>query len=443
MSAFDRFSRRRVLKSTGVLLGLPILESFAQKASFEVKPRAIFIFLPNGVWCPDWKVNETAKDYVFPRSLESLKNHKKDILMLGNLGHEKARANGDGAGDHARSSGTFLTARQIYKTSGKNIQAGVSFDQVLASKVRGQCDFDSLEYSMEAGGVAGQCDSGYSCAYVNNISWANAHLPLARESRVRDAFERLFGDPEAHVSQRNKAILQARQSSVLDLVRSESKDLMRVISKNDRVKIEEYQDSLRDLEKSLNVASHTELDQDIELPDFSRNQRLDYPRKVKLFYDVMTLALQTNKTRVMSLMLGRGGSNLRHKSLGMEEGHHALSHHQNKSHKIEQLKKIDRYHAEHFAYFLDRLKSVQEGERNLLDNSMVLFGSCIRDGNRHDHHDLPLILAGSSAGGLKSGGSKVFAQETPLSNLFLTISDQFGAPVQKFGDSTGRVDLVI
>lgn len=441
MSRFDHFSRRKAIKTTGVLMGLPFLETFAQKTSSKDKVRAVFIFLPNGVWCPDWKSNESGSDYALPTSLESLKDHKKDFLMLGNLGHEKARSNGDGAGDHARSSGTFLTARQIRKTSGKNIQAGTSFDQVLASKVRGQCSFDSLEYSMEAGGVAGQCDSGYSCAYVNNISWANAHLPLARESRVRDAFERLFGDPEARVSERKKAMYRARRSSVLDLVRSESQDLMRIVSKNDRVKIEEYQDSLRDLEKRVALASHTELNPDLELPDFSRNQRMDYPRKVKLFYDVMTLALQTNKTRVASLMLGRGGSNLRHKSLGIEEGHHSLSHHQSKAHKIEQVKKIDRYHAEHFSYFLKRLKSVQEGEGNLLDNSMVLFGSCIRDGNRHDHHDLPLILAGSGAGNIKSGESRIFDKETPLSNLFLTMADNFGTAVQNFGDSTGRLNL--
>lgn len=441
MNAFDQFSRRRVIQVAGLAMSLPWLETFADKKQDKAKTRAVFIFLPNGVWSPDWKPEQAGAGYTMPASLESLEEHRKDLLLLSNLGHEKARSNGDGAGDHARSSGTFLTARQVRKTSGKNIQAGVSFDQVLASQIRGKCTFDSLEYSMESGGVAGQCDSGYSCAYVNNISWANAQLPLARESRVRDAFERLFGDPEAHLSRRQKALARARQSSVLDLVQQESQDLMRVVSKSDRLKIEEYQDALRDMEKSMMIASETDLDEIFEVPDFSTHKSFSYPRKVKLFYDVMTLALQTNKTRVSTLMLGRGGSNLRHKSLGVEEGHHSLSHHQNKEHKIEQLKKIDRYHVEHFSYFLQKLKSVQEGEQNLLDNSMVLFGSCIRDGNRHDHHNLPLILAGKGRGAIKTGEHKVYAEETPLSNLFLGMSNVFGTPVQKFGDSSERIAL--
>ncbi|WDE97981.1 DUF1552 domain-containing protein [Lentisphaera profundi] len=441
MNTYDHFSRRQLIKAGGVAMSFPYLESVASAKAIESKKRAVFIFAPNGVWDPDWKVQETGADFQLPRSLESLADHKGQLNFFSNLGHEKARANGDGAGDHARSSGTFLTAQQIRKTSGKNIRAGVSFDQVLAAKKRGLCAFDSLEYSMEDGGIAGQCDSGYSCAYVNNISWKNAQLPMSRESRVRDAFERLFGDPEAHLGKKQQAQARMRESSVLDLVRSESNDLMKRLSKSDREKIVEYQDSLRSLEKRVQNLDKIEFDKDFKTPDFTRHQIMDYERKVKLFYDVMTLALQTNKTQVCSLMLGRGGSNLRFGSIGIKEGHHTLSHHKNDENKIEQLKKIDRFHIENFSYFLSRLKEVQEGSSNLLDNSLVLFGSCIRDGNRHDHHDLPVILAGNAGGKVKTGESRVFNEKTPLANLFLGMSSALGTAIQKFGDSDGLIDL--
>ena len=436
-----RYDRRQVLRAAGICMALPLFETFGAQELIKRKKRAVFIFAPNGVWIPDWKSQGAQQGFNLPPSLTGLNSFKNDISTLSNLGHEKARANGDGPGDHARSSGTFLTATQIKKTAAKDISAGISFDQILANQLARETSFKSLEYSMEAGGSAGECDSGYSCAYVNNISWANAHLPLPRESRPREAFERLFGDPEAHLNALHRAQVKMRQGSVLDLVLSESGDLMRRLSKSDNSKMQEYQDSVRALEKRLTDNEKSELNQEIDVPDFSSGKPMDYRRKVRLFYDVMTLAMQTDKTRVCSLMLGRGGSNIRHASLGVKEGHHSLSHHKNDAEKIAQIKLIDRFHIDQFAYFLERLREVKEGGFSLLDNSMLLFGSCIHDGNRHNHHDLPLILAGHGAGALRGGQHLTHQKETPLANLFLGMSEAMGQPLARMGDSNGKIDL--
>ena len=432
------FSRRTVLKGLGVSMTLPWLESVQgrQKSSDAGPARALFIFMPNGFIMPSWKVKGEGKDYQLSETLQLMKPFKNDFNVYSNLTHAKARANGDGAGDHARSSGTFLTSRQMKKTSGKDIRAGVSVDQLIAAKVGKNTDLPSLELGCEKGQLAGNCDSGYSCAYSGNISWKNEKLPMVKEIIPRAVFTRLFGDPKQHLSKREIARRASEEASILDLVRQESKSMMGKLSASDQYRVKEYMESVRAVEKRLQNVEKNFVD--IEVPKMPKGVPSDFKAHLRLMYDLITLSFQADKTRVGTLMLGNAGSNRRYSFLGQNEGHHALSHHKNEKKKIDMIKAIDKFHIEQFAYFIRRLKETKDGNSNLLHNSMVLLGSGIADGNRHSHDDLPTLVAGNAAGKLKTGMHKIAPKDTPIANFYLGMMDLMGVHEKTFGDSNGR-----
>lgn len=431
-------SRRSILKGMGVSMTLPWLESVQGKEKMDSgRPlRGLFIFMPNGFIMPSWKPEGQGKDYKLSETLQVMKPFKNDFTLYSNLTHDKARANGDGGGDHARSSGTYLTSRQMKKTSGNDIRAGVSVDQIIAAKVGSHTDLPSLEVGCERGQLAGNCDSGYSCAYSGNISWKNEKLPMVKEVNPRLVFARLFGDPKQHLSRREKARRAMEEVSILDLVREESKSLMGKVSSADQYKLNEYIESVRSVEKRLQNVEKNYVN--VEVPQMPKGVPSDFKTHLRLMYDLIVLAFQADKTRIGTLMLGNAGSNRRYDFLGQNEGHHALSHHGNDQKKVDMIKQIDKFHVEQFAYFVRRLKETKDGDSNLLYNSMIMLGSGIADGNRHSHHDLPTLIAGNACGKFETGLHKVAPKDTPIANFYLSLMDMFGAHEKSFGDSNGR-----
>ena len=342
----------------------------------------------------------------------------------------------DGAGDHARCASTYLTGAHPYKTSGADIKVGVSVDQAAAQQVGFRTRLPSLELGLRQGRNAGNCDSGYSCAYSNNVSWKTETVPMAKEINPRLAFERIFGTGEkADESRRRRDFYR---KSILDLVRQDAEALVGQLGKDDRAKMDEYFQSVRDLE--LRVQRAQELANierpDIDLPDATPSS---FEEHMHLMYDIIALAFQTDSTRIATLMLGNAGSNRSYKMVGVNEGHHQLSHHRNDEATMDKIRRIDLYLAEGFKYFLKKMKSIPEGESNVLENSMIVYGSGLSDGNRHSHHDLPIVLAGSAGKTIETGRHIVLAEETPLNNLFLSMLDRMDAGVKAIGDSTGRL----
>ncbi|MCA9013934.1 MAG: DUF1552 domain-containing protein [Planctomycetaceae bacterium] len=439
--------RRTFLKGIGTTMALPLLEimqpheSLVSAAAVAGKPpvRTAYIFFPNGVIGPSWMPTTTGKEYQLPKSLKPLESVKSDINVISGLAQINARALGDGAGDHARCASVYLTSAHPTKTSGADIKAGISVDQVAAQQVGHQTRLPSLELGLVRGRNAGQCDSGYSCAYSSNISWRTPTTPTAKEIVPKLAFERLFGGGEEREKQRARH-LKDRQS-ILDLVKHDADQLKKQLGKNDKRKIDEYFSSVREIEVRIERSTTQEKIKppEMQLPDGIPSELQEH---VRLMYDLLVLAFQTDTTRIATFMVGNAGSNRTYPMVGVNSGHHELSHHRDDVKKIADIQKIDEYLVSQFAYFLNRLKSTPEGNSNLLDNSMICYGSAIGDGNRHTHHDLPIILAGKGGGTIKTGFHHQVPTETPLSNLFVSMLDRAGAPVQSFGDSTGRLTVI-
>ena len=437
-----RLPRRTFLKGVGLSMGLPVLEAMqpATRLAAAANPshptRAAFVFFPNGAIMPAWTPSGEGTDYKLSETLRPLEKFKQQFNVITGLAQDNGRAKGDGPGDHARCASTFLTGSHPYKTSGDNIKVGVSVDQSAAKSIGHLTKLPSLELGIEKGRNAGNCDSGYSCAYSSNVSWKTATTPMAKEIHPRLVFERLFG------SDQGKAAGQAERNrdrkSILDLVARDAAVLQKRLGKTDRQKIDEYFDSVRELEKRVVRA---ELTNQQERPEFVTPESIprDVRDHIRLMYDLMVLAFQTDSTRVATFMLGNAGSNRTYPMVGVNSGHHSLSHHRNEEENISKLKKIDKFLATEFAYFLGKLQSVREGEGTLLDHSMILYGSGLGDANRHDHSGLPVVMAGNANGTIQTGRHMKYKSEEPMNNLFLSVLDRLGAKVDKIGDSSGRL----
>ncbi len=424
-------------------MGLPLLEVMhptgvlAESALPAAPLRSAFIFFPNGAVPDAWNPVGEGREFEFGPTMETLQGFRDDLTIFSGLAQHHARANGDGAGDHARNASAFLTGAQPRKTSGADIHVGTSIDQAMAAAIGSETRLPSLELGIERGRNAGNCDSGYSCAYSSNISWKTASTPMAKEVHPRLAFNRVFGIQENSEEQKRR---DASRKSILDFVADDANRLTKTVSGSDRAKLDEYFTSVREIEQQIDRAARFVPPDvpEIELPQDIPGQ---YVAHVRLMYDIQVLAFQTDSTRISSFMLGNAGSNRTFPDIDVRDGHHGLSHHGNKEEKVAQLRRIDRYQVEQFSWFLSRLKSVKEGDGTLLDNCMVLYGSAIADGNRHNHGNLPIILAGHGGGTIETGRHVKFEQETPLNNLFLTISERMGADLKSLGDSTGTLAL--
>ena len=433
-------TRRMALKGVGTLMALPFLESImprgwaASPAAAAAPRRMAFIYVPNGIHMPDWTPATAGRDFEIMPALEPLAPFRDDVLLISGLACDKARANGDGAGDHARAGGAFLTGAQPRKTAGLNFQAGVSVDQIYAQRFGDRTRLPSLELGIEKYRGAGNCDSGYSCVYEHTLAWRSPTLPLPTEVSPREVFDRLFADvsKDAARARRNRL-----RTSVLDAVLEDAQSLNRQLGGADQQKLEQYLDSVRELEKRIELSDSLE---PVVLPDGTirpAKTPTDLSEQIRLMSDLMVLAFRTDVTRVITFMLGREGSEIKYQMVGVTEGHHTSTHHQGKAEMIENVRKINRYHVEQLAYLIGKLKSIPEGDGTLLDNCMVAYGSGIGDGNRHTHADLPILLAGKGGGTIKTGQHLHLGKETPVTNLWLALLERMGVSANSLGDSTG------
>jgi hypothetical protein len=401
--------------------------------------RTAFIFVPNGINMQHWVPSGNE----LPYTLQPLQSLKNKFNIVSGLAQRNAFALGDGAGDHARSAAAWLTGCHPRKTSGANIKAGVSFDQVLAKEFSNATRFSSLELGCERGGLAGDCDSGYSCAYSNSISWRAETTPVAKEVDPRLVFERLFASENQNESDTAKAQRLAENKSILDFIMEDAKILNKKLGHTDKMKLDEYMTGVREIERRLSFLEK-------QRGDFNSSSLInvqgipaDYQEHIKIMGDLMVLAFQTDTTRVSTFMFANEGSNRSYKMVGVTDGHHEMSHHQRTPEKLEALKKINNFHVTQLAYILNKMDSIKEGDRTLLDNSMVVYGAGICDGDRHNHDDLPLLLAGLGGGKIKSGRHLKFDSSTPMTNLFLSMADKMNIPVESIGDSTGKLIQLI
>lgn len=404
-----------------------------------IKSRAVFVYSPNGMNMEAWRPSGKGLGATLGETLRPLESLRKRMTVFSGLGIDAGRAHGDGPGDHARAVSTFLTCAHPRKTGGADLHVGVSVDQLIASQVGGSSPFASLEVGMDRGQSAGICDSGYSCAYSNNVSWQAPDQPVAKEASARAVFARMFGDPELALSREQQQQQRDWDRSVLDLVLADAKSLRTKLGAGDRRKLEQYLESVRELEKRLQLVPDEE--ENTPVPEGLLASGGAFPEKLQLMYELVLLALATERTRVVTFMLGNGGSNRSYRFLGVPEGHHTLSHHGKVAVKQEAIAKIDRFHIEQFAMFLQRLVNQQDGDADLLSNSLVLYGSGISDGNRHDHHDLPMLLCGEGGGAAKARGHVEAPVKTPMANLYLSVMTAMGCKANQFADSSGVLPL--
>ncbi len=431
--------RRTVLRGLGAAVALPWLEAMtpAFARALEGPPRRLaFVYVPNGKNMEDWTPKAEGAEFELPFILQPLKDVKDDLLVLTGLTADKARPNGDGAGDHARALGAFLTGAQPRKTDGVNIRAGISVDQAAAAAVGDRTRLSSLEIGCEAGSMAGNCDSGYSCVYSSTMSWKSATQPLPKDVNPKSVFRRLFGGGSAD----ERARVQAQRKSVIDLVREDTKELAGKLGRNDQQKLDEYVASIRDIEDRMERAARLPEAKPPEGAAAPSGIPQSYEEHIRLMGDLMVLAFQADVTRVATFVVANEGSNKPYPIIQVPEGHHDLSHHGNDKAKKAKIAKINQFHVTQFARLLARLKEVKEGEGTLLDSSMVAYGSGNSDGNRHNHDDLPILLAGKG-GSLKTGRHVRYRKDTPLNNLWLALLERMGVPVASLGDSTGVLQL--
>lgn len=438
-------ARRTFLRGLGATVALPFLQSLAPRslaaASAKAPVRMGFLYVPNGVNMQEWTPEKTGVDFTLPSSLQPLAPHKNDVLVLTGLAQDKGRNNGDGAGDHARAAGSWLTGAQPLKSESSLIRLGVSADQVAADAFRKETRFASLELGLEPGRQGGKCDSGYACAYSNNISWRNDTSPSGKEINPRLVFERLFSSANPKVAGEEAARRQRYRKSVLDFVMDDARSLSGMVSGNDKQKVDEYLTAVREIELRVEAAERSvKIAQDAGLID-----GYDVPEQVPesfeehatLMMDLMALAFQTDTTRVATCMLANEGSNRAYRNLSISRGHHELSHHQNNEDNLRQIRDINRFHVQQFAYLINKLKSIPDGEGSLLDNTMLLYGAALADGNRHEHENLPLVMAGRGGGTILPGRHIRYADETPMCNLLVSMLRRAGVNVERHGDSTG------
>ncbi len=436
-------SRRTFLRGFGTALALPMMESLLPARAIagfrEVPTRLAYLYVPNGVHLQDWWPAKEGRLGNLPWILEPLQDFRKEFSVLGGLTSDKARANGDGPGDHARAAAVWLTAVQPLKKDGR-IGLGVSADQLAAQKIGHATRFRSIQLGCEKGGNAGQCDSGYSCAYSSNISWQGAETPASKEVKPRLVFDRLFRGGNTDQNRAATAEQRKKRKSLLDFVLEDARKLRSQLGNTDRQKLDEYFSGVRELERRIEFS---EKDFVVEVPDEARPQGTpeNYEIHVRLMMDLLVLAFQTDRTRVATFLLANEGSNRSYRNLEVREGHHGISHHGNDSAKVAKIRRINRFHVEQLAYLLERLKSTRDGAGDLLDNTMLVYGSNIGDGNRHNHDDLPTLLCGRGNGALTPGKYTRFARNTPLANLHLALLDKMGVPTRALGDSTGLLKI--
>jgi len=432
-----------LLRGAGAALALPVLDAMTPALSADTKRpiRMTFIEVPNGIMMDKWTPATDGANFALTRVLEPVADFRDRILVLGGLDQKQSAALAfEIAGDHPRACTAWLTGAHAKMTAGADLRAGISVDQVAAREFGKYTQLASLEVGLESSEVVGSCESAYSCAYYNTISWRNETTPLPMENRPRAIFERLFGDAGTSDPAARLALRQ-EDRSILDSVAEEVKRLRGVLGGADRSKIDQYLEALRDLERRMQLAEKQDHQ---ELPQIAGPAGIPqiFSEYYKLMTDLMVLAWQTDMTRVCTFQIGHEMSGRAYPEVGFGDAHHAVTHHQGDPEKIEKTTKINVFHTKMLAYYLDRLSATPDGDGSLLDHAMILYGSALSDGNLHLYTNLPLLLVGGGAVGIKGGRHIRFPKGTPMTNLLLTMLDKANVPyVEKLGDSTGRLDL--
>ncbi len=433
-------SRRIFLRGAGAAVALPFLEAMSPALAAPAKPpvRLAFLYVPNGIDMAHWNVEQDGPLGELPRVLEPLEAFRGSLLQLGNLTHNSGRALLDGPGDHARCSGSYLTGIQVRKST-VDVKAGISCDQIIADQVGAATRFASLELGMDDARQAGDCDSGYSCAYTNNLAWRSETQPLPPILDPRALFERLFGTGLALGPEETARRARYRRS-ILDLVTTDTKALQASLGPTDARKLDEYLWSIREVERQLEKAElqNAQVDPGMDKP---YGVPPDFADHFKLMTDMLSIAFRADLTRVVTFMMTREGTTRSYREIGISDGHHPVSHHKGNPELMEKVTRINEYHTRQLAGWLQRLQSTEDGDGNLLDSSMIVYGAGLSDGNRHLHEDLPTLLIGRGGSSVATGRRITFRKETPMANLYLTLMDRMGLHVENFGDASGRLDL--
>lgn len=449
------FNRRSFLRGLGACVALPAFESLLPARALAASAggiattatgaplRTAFLFFPNGAIPRAWWPADEGRgaDFHLSRTLAPLAPHRDMIQVMGGLDHMNAEPGPDGAGDHARSNGTFLTGVRVNK-SATNIRAGVSIDQAIAAQTGHVTRLPSLELSCDPGRSSGACDSGYSCAYQFNLAWSSPTTPVTPEANPRLAFERMFGAGKPGERAASLARRREQQRSVLDFVMDDARAMQSRLGSRDAAKLDQYLTGVRDIEtriqraEKFGAAADPAIDAPAGIPE-------SYEEHMVLMYDLLALAFETDTTRVATMLLAHDGSNRSFEDIGISEGHHDLSHHQNREDWIAKVEEIDLWYTRQFALFLDKLNKIEDVDgQSVLHNSMIVYGGGNADANRHTHTNLPIVLAGAG-GGTLTPGRYVKHGGKPASNLFLTMADRLGIDdLREFGDATGRLENV-
>jgi hypothetical protein len=429
--------RRTLLRGLGASLALPLLEGMipsarAAEEDAAARRRLQVLYMPNGMIMQNWSPATLGENYAISPILKPMERFRDKFVVVKNLDHSMAEAMGDGAGDHARCCATFLTGVHIYKSDSVLLN-GPSMDQLVAKKFGQYTQIASMELGLDQPSMVGSCDSGYSCAYNNTMSWTGPKTPLPITVNPREVFERMFGDGDlGDATARRRQLL--RQASLLDFVTEDAKRFSTTLGARDRQKLDEYMTAVRDVERRIQMA---ETQNEVALPSMTRPSGIpeSYSAYSRMMIDLQVLAMQADLTRVGTFMFGREAGGRSYPETGVADGHHPLSHHVNNPEKMANLTKINTYHIEQVAYYFQKMAETKDGETSLLDSTFVIAGASLADPNRHEHRDLPIIVAGP---GIK-GNRHIDAKSIPMTNLMLTMMDQMGVQEEKLGDSTGRM----
>jgi hypothetical protein len=451
--------RRTFLKGMGAAIALPMLDAMtpalanaaqaavggaqgAAAAGSAAKGagsmRLAFTYVPNGITMADWTPKAVGKAFEYSRILKPLEAHRQETLVLSGLAAKNANALADGPGDHARAAAAYLTGVHPKKTAGADIKNGISVDQIAANYYANETRFSSLEFGCDDSRVVGNCDSGYSCAYTNSLAWRGETSPLPPETNPRLVFERLFGGVDAGLDPATRQRRLIYRRSILDLVTDRTKALRRELGPNDQRKVDEYLDSIREIERRIQMAEADmrDLPAGMEKPTGIPVAYRDY---VALMFDLQLIAFQTDLTRVTTMMMGREGSLRTYPEIGVPDPHHPLTHHRDNPDWVEKVTKVNTLHVELFADFIRKMKETPDGDGSLLDHTLIVYGSGIADGNRHTHEDLPVLLVGGGQT-FATGRHVKYERDTPMTNLYLTLLDRVGVRTESLGDSSGRLD---
>ena len=432
-------ARRTFLRGVGTVIALPMLDAmipaFATAAERKAPVRLVFGYVPNGMMMKDWTPKRVGKDFEFTRILKPLEPFREDMLVLTGLSHH----NGAIFGDHAAAMATFLTGVAPKKSSNTDLNLGISMDQIAAQAIGSKTRLPSLELGCEATRSVGNCDGGFSCAYLDSMSWRDTTTPLPPETNPRAVFERLYGSFDTDPDPKVRARINENRKSMLDYVSERTQRLVGTLGPSDRQKIDEYLTSLRDIEKRIaRVENENQLTPETEKP---AGVPTSFVEHAKLNNDLLVVALQADVTRVATLLYAKEASTRSYPELGFSDAHHPVTHHRNRPELIEKATKIECHHIEQFAYLVKKLKSIQDGDGTLLDHSMVVYGSAMSEQNPHFHYNVPCVVLGRGDGSLKPGRHIVYPNNsTPQTNLWLTLLDKMGVQAEKLGDSTGKLD---